>query len=904
MTGEHIQPRPMPPSRQRHPSVASLARRITADLGSPRLPFETSVRGDWPPTDREDLVDPAGKPDSPARAAAAALAAAQRLVAVAEVPSWQHDQQVWVALVGQCQQVLNTVTAAQNAAIIRSAAIETVAADTEPSADGAVDVILDPERDPAVVLLAGEASGERGLMSDDRSCTDADAGGCAGGGDDDRACGDDGGCTCVAGRACGAGACGAERGGGHDAAYRLDDLMAQRHHPVGYVAIDAATLLANGLGASLRHAQARIEQAVLTAGWVPSVDDDRVVHPDPPAPRRSGLAGLHELMAAGAVDAYRASVVAEELCVAEAEICALVIEAITPDLLAGAPAPTLRRRLRRLLAEIDPATAAAQARAARGEAGLRRWSSEPGIDTWRGVLPVEEAFPAWAAIDELARSYVADGRCATLERARGKALTDLITGHAHVSVSVHVTTPAADRDQSDDPAAPHGASGSASSARRISRRAFRTVPLRRRTAADTPASRYAAQLPSEGGDLSAGGGREQAGNTTFVEVAVSGRPESALVPRAWLDGLPTTTTLPCHPETGGLLDPDGALTSDGYRPSTRLRRAVVVKDGHCRFPGCSVAARWCDVDHVQSWPEGPTSLVNLVLLCRRHHRTKQRPGWSVRAHPDGRLTWTDPHGRVHVTHPVDHLRPLTLRPPGPRATDPARAPEPGDPAAADAAAVFDTAAAHRAVAAAGSRSRGGDSSPMGSSPGTSISPAASSPAASSPDVSSPDVWSPAASSPAAASPSGSSPTASPTASPAGPSYAPGAPSAPGALSAPDSSSLPATASPSAASTGAPPDSALTGRSRLVDFDDGARQSALEALLDYLLDSPAGQHTVRVSGRHLLHGRHQREVIPSGPRWRRVEIDLAPAPACDPTGEHRRRYLAMSAWPSDDTQPPF
>ncbi|CAN5232545.1 HNH endonuclease signature motif containing protein [soil metagenome] len=52
-----------------------------------------------------------------------------------------------------------------------------------------------------------------------------------------------------------------------------------------------------------------------------------------------------------------------------------------------------------------------------------------------------------------------------------------------------------------------------------------------------------------------------------------------------------------------------------------MRRAVIVRDGGCRFPGCDRPPPWCDAHHVVHWADGgPTALANLLLLCRRHHR--------------------------------------------------------------------------------------------------------------------------------------------------------------------------------------------------------------------------------------------------------------------------------------------
>ncbi|MGH2710747.1 MAG: DUF222 domain-containing protein [Actinomycetota bacterium] len=57
------------------------------------------------------------------------------------------------------------------------------------------------------------------------------------------------------------------------------------------------------------------------------------------------------------------------------------------------------------------------------------------------------------------------------------------------------------------------------------------------------------------------------------------------------------------------------------------RRALVVRDRHCTFPGCERPEEWCDAHHVEHWADGgATALSNLILLCRAHHRSIHQPG--------------------------------------------------------------------------------------------------------------------------------------------------------------------------------------------------------------------------------------------------------------------------------------
>lgn len=83
-----------------------------------------------------------------------------------------------------------------------------------------------------------------------------------------------------------------------------------------------------------------------------------------------------------------------------------------------------------------------------------------------------------------------------------------------------------------------------------------------------------------------------------------------------------------------------------------LWNAMVIRDGHCRWPGCDRPAHWCDGHHVRPFPSGPTSLENLVLLCRRHHRRLHRRGWHAKLLPDATFEVTDPQGGVRTSQPA------------------------------------------------------------------------------------------------------------------------------------------------------------------------------------------------------------------------------------------------------------
>jgi hypothetical protein len=72
-----------------------------------------------------------------------------------------------------------------------------------------------------------------------------------------------------------------------------------------------------------------------------------------------------------------------------------------------------------------------------------------------------------------------------------------------------------------------------------------------------------------------------------------------------------------------------------------MRRALRIRDGGCRFPGCT-HDKFVDGHHIQHWAdEGETSLDNLVLLCRHHHHLVHEGGFTCVKTSDGEILFQD-----------------------------------------------------------------------------------------------------------------------------------------------------------------------------------------------------------------------------------------------------------------------
>ena len=105
-------------------------------------------------------------------------------------------------------------------------------------------------------------------------------------------------------------------------------------------------------------------------------------------------------------------------------------------------------------------------------------------------------------------------------------------------------------------------------------------------------------------------------------------------------------------------DPDGHVVEVGARTRTippALRRALHHRDRGCRFPGCGLSVG--QGHHICHWANGgPTTLSNLALLCRRHHRAVHEEGYTVEREPGGELRFHRPAGRLlPEVPPVPHV---------------------------------------------------------------------------------------------------------------------------------------------------------------------------------------------------------------------------------------------------------
>jgi len=102
-----------------------------------------------------------------------------------------------------------------------------------------------------------------------------------------------------------------------------------------------------------------------------------------------------------------------------------------------------------------------------------------------------------------------------------------------------------------------------------------------------------------------------------------------------------------NPVLGAIVDQHGQVLALGRTRrsvSKRQRRALLIRDQMCQYPGCH-QTRHLEAHHRIPWAGGGrTDVDNLILLCRWHHTAVHEGGISISNQSDGWL-FTKPDGQ-------------------------------------------------------------------------------------------------------------------------------------------------------------------------------------------------------------------------------------------------------------------
>ncbi|MEU6645997.1 DUF222 domain-containing protein [Saccharomonospora sp. NPDC046836] len=293
-------------------------------------------------------------------------------------------------------------------------------------------------------------------------------------------------------------------------------------------------------------------------------------------------------MESGVVDSYRASKVASATAWLNDSQAREVDSTVAPRLVGKNP-HQVRRVATYWALKVDPEGAARRASVRRAERSVQLLPGEDGMSTLLADLPAEVASSAYARIDRMARTLRGGNESRTLDQLRADVFAELLGSNATGSGAK------ADVHVYVDLTTLAGLN-------------------------DNPA-----QLAGYG-PIAADVARQ-----------IAEEPSS------------TWRRIVTDPLTGAPVD----VGRQRYRPPAVTDEFVRVRDRECRFPSCHRPAHFGDNDHHIPWNrQGPTNQANLVNLCRRHHRLKDRPGWTYRLHPTtAAVAVTTPTGTTYTSKP-------------------------------------------------------------------------------------------------------------------------------------------------------------------------------------------------------------------------------------------------------------
>jgi hypothetical protein len=386
-------------------------------------------------------------------------------------------------------------------------------------------------------------------------------------------------------------------------------------------------------------------------------------------------------LAAGAIDLPRASVIAEEVTELGDDLLAGVEERVLARA-ADQTTTQVRAATRRAVLAADPGAARERQEKAAQEARVERWAEQAGTAALAGRdLPSAEVLVADQHLTELARALHAAGLTGTMDQLRARVFLALLSGQP----VAFPAPPGGPSSGPDTPAGPAftgminpGPAGMPLPTGMFGPGSTGSLPLTGTINLTMPLSTWIGMSQSPGeasgfGPLSADDcrhlgavmgahprtrwcltltgtdGRPVAHGCARPGRGVRGPPGGGAGPPpagqdAWVASIPMEWL-----ETGACTH---RRESAGYRPPPSLQHLIRVRQQMCAYPGCGRAARRCDLDHTIPYHRGGrTCECNLAPLCRRHHQTKQAPGWTLEQPRPGVMVWTTPSGRSYTTYP-------------------------------------------------------------------------------------------------------------------------------------------------------------------------------------------------------------------------------------------------------------
>jgi hypothetical protein len=109
------------------------------------------------------------------------------------------------------------------------------------------------------------------------------------------------------------------------------------------------------------------------------------------------------------------------------------------------------------------------------------------------------------------------------------------------------------------------------------------------------------------------------------------------------------------------------------------RHAVIARDRHCQYPGCTAPPTLGEIHHIREWirDNGPTSVTNGILLCWHHHHTIHQRHITITREPEG-WKFTERDGQP-ITPRDRQTPPPADAPFGRRSSAPAESPPLAEP---------------------------------------------------------------------------------------------------------------------------------------------------------------------------------------------------------------------------------